>query len=281
MRESRQHRSTPNQAIGASPGMLKPPRPEDEALRLAAVRALNLLDTPPEERFDRITRTAQRLFDVPVALLTLVDANRQWFKSCQGLSVRETDRDVSFCAHAILTDEPLVISDALLDPRFADNPLVTGEPFIRFYAGQPLHGTGGRRIGTLCIIDRQPRRLSADDARTLADLGHWAETELCSTDLSQALLLLRRSEARHQLLLDLAHQISAEGSAAGVLERALATAVALVEGDDAGIARWDDERAELVQVASFLPSASNGTALDLEATASGRVAQARVPNRSA
>src|SRR5690348_15365131 len=106
--------------------MIKPPRPADEATRLAALRGLNILDTPPEERFDRITRTALRLFNLPVALVSLVDENRQWFKSCQGLAVTETERCISFCAHAILGDETLIIPDALSDPRFADNPLVTG-----------------------------------------------------------------------------------------------------------------------------------------------------------
>jgi GAF domain-containing protein len=111
--------------------------PPNEAQRIAALRALPILDTPREERFDRITRLAQRLFDVPIALITLVDANRQWFKSCMGIGVDQTPRSVSFCAHAILRDDALVIEDAQIDPRFADNPLVTDEPHIRFYAGQP------------------------------------------------------------------------------------------------------------------------------------------------
>lgn len=115
--------------------MLEPPIPPDEQQRLAVLRSLHILDTPPEERFDRITRTAQRLFNVPIALISLIDAHRQWFKSCQGLPVSETPRGISFCGHAILADTPLIIPDALLDPRFADNPLVTGEPRIRFYAG--------------------------------------------------------------------------------------------------------------------------------------------------
>ena len=118
--------------------MLEPPLPPDEAMRLAALRSLNILDTPAEERFDRITRLAQRLFDVPIALVSLVDTNRQWFKSCQGLDASETPRSISFCGHAILEDGPLIIEDATKDQRFADNPLVTGPPDIRFYTGQPL-----------------------------------------------------------------------------------------------------------------------------------------------
>jgi len=112
--------------------MRKAPIPENEAQRLAALRSLGLLDILPEERFERITRTAQRLFDVPIASLTLVDANRQWFKSCVGMPGQETPRDIAFCAHAILGDVALVIPDALDDPRFSDNPLVTGEPLIVF-----------------------------------------------------------------------------------------------------------------------------------------------------
>ena len=114
--------------------MLKSAIPLDEAKRLATLQALHILDTPPEERFDRLSRLAQRLFNVPIVLISLVDANRQWFKSRQGLSVSETPRDISFCSHAILHEDALVIPDTTLDPRFLDNPLVTGEPSIRFYA---------------------------------------------------------------------------------------------------------------------------------------------------
>jgi len=118
--------------------MQQPAIPDNETQRLAALHALDVLDTPPEERFDRITRIAARLMDVPICLVTLVDANRQWFKSCIGLDASETPRDISFCGHAILAPEALVIPDAAADPRFADNPLVAGEPRIRFYAGEPL-----------------------------------------------------------------------------------------------------------------------------------------------
>jgi len=108
------------------------PHPLDEIQRLRTLQGLNLLDTLPEERFDRFTRLAARLFDVPIALVSLVDRNRQWFKSREGLEASETSRDISFCGHAILREEPLVIPDALRDPRFADNPLVTSAPHIRF-----------------------------------------------------------------------------------------------------------------------------------------------------
>ena len=174
--------------------MVKAPLPENESQRVASLHALQILDTLSEERFERITRIAQRLFDVPITSITLVDANRQWFKSCVGLSVPETSRDVSFCAHAILSDEALVIPDARTDPRFADNPLVTGEPYIRFYAGQPLSDTKGYKLGTLCIIDRRPRRMSAADLRALKDLAYWAENELNTIELNHALTIQRQAE---------------------------------------------------------------------------------------
>ena len=174
--------------------MLKAPLPADEAQRLAALHSLQILDTLPEERFERITRIAQRLFDVPIASITLVDANRQWFKSCLGMSLPETSRDIAFCAHAILGDEALVIPDAQLDPRFSDNPLVTDDPYIRFYAGQPLSGPNGHKIGTLCIMDPWPGQMSSADLQALKDLAVWAENELNSIQLSQVLIIQRQAE---------------------------------------------------------------------------------------
>lgn len=152
--------------------------PWDEASRLEALRALKLLDTPPERRFDRITHMVRDLFQVPIALISLVDAHRQWFKSCQGLGVSETPREISFCAHAILQDDIFVVENALEDPKFADNPLVTGEPFIRFYAGKPLHDLSGKKIGTLCVIGQTPRTLSPNDRERLLGLAAWAEREV-------------------------------------------------------------------------------------------------------
>jgi PAS domain S-box-containing protein len=185
--------------------MQSPPNPPNEQQRLAALRTLRILDTPPEERFDRITRTAQRLFDVPIALVSLVDENRQWFKSCYGLPVSETPRDVSFCGHAILSTELLVIENATQDARFADNPLVTGGPAIRFYAGCPLRGPGNVMLGTLCIISPAPRRFTAADRQTLRDLGAWAENELSNmavVELGRAQQELTASEERLKLVLE-------------------------------------------------------------------------------
>lgn len=164
--------------------MKKPDTPPDERTRLETLRALNLLDTAPEERFDRLTRLAKRLFGVPISLVSIIDANRQWFKSAQGLDVTETNRDISFCGHAILGDELFLIPNALEDERFSDNPLVLNEPNIRFYAGVPLKVLNGSKLGTLCIIDREPREFTEDDIGLLKDLATMAEQELAAVQLS-------------------------------------------------------------------------------------------------
>ena len=161
--------------------MMKPPLPLDETVRLKSLHALRILDSVPEERFDRITRMAQRLFDVEVCLVSLVDSDRQWFKSKQGLDACETPRNISFCGHAILDENALVIEDTLIDQRFADNPLVTGEPHIRFYAGVPVHAPNGERIGTLCLIDSEPRIFSPEDEQTLSDFAALVDDELASS----------------------------------------------------------------------------------------------------
>lgn len=164
--------------------MLAPPTPDDEAQRLATLRRLNILDTEPEERFDRLTRLARHLFRTPIALVSLIDQDRQWFKSCVGLEATETPRDISFCGHAILGSGIFLIPDARQDPRFADNPLVTGPPHIRFYAGCPLRSSSGHRLGTLCIIDTEPRTLEAGDLQALADLAAMVERELAAVQLA-------------------------------------------------------------------------------------------------
>jgi PAS domain S-box-containing protein len=140
---------------------------EDELARLAALAALDVLDSPSEREFDTIAELAADRFDVPIALVSLVDSNRQWFKARVGLDVLETAREVSFCTHAIAGDDVMVVPDAAADPRFADNPLVVGDPHIRFYAGAPLVLASGHRIGTLCVLDRRSRRLDARERRAL------------------------------------------------------------------------------------------------------------------
>lgn len=158
--------------------MQEPPIPADEDERLQALRQLLILDTPPEERFDRIVAFAAQEFDMPIALISLVDARRQWFKARVGLDAEETGRDVSFCAHAILKEETMVVPDTAQDARFVDNPLVTGAPGIQFYAGAPLKLPSGEAIGTLCIIDQQPRDLDRVDLAILASLRDLAVEEL-------------------------------------------------------------------------------------------------------
>lgn len=158
--------------------MQAPQIPANEAPRLQALRVRGLLDTPAEERFDRLTRLTQQLFGVKIALVSLIDADRQWFKSRQGLDVCETSRNISFCGHAILASDIFEVSDASLDVRFADNPLVTEAPHIRFYAGAPLSSSDGFRLGTLCIIDTEPRQLAPADRRMLRDLADLVETEI-------------------------------------------------------------------------------------------------------
>ncbi len=164
--------------------MDKPLLSDNEDVRLAALKALNILDTQSEESLDRVTRLAKYLFDVPISLISLVDEDRQWFKSCIGLDVKETPRDISFCGHAILDDEPLVICDALDDPRFADNPLVLNTPKIRFYAGYPIKLSEGVRIGTLCIIDIKPRDFSSEDTQALKDLALITQREISIMQLA-------------------------------------------------------------------------------------------------
>lgn len=165
--------------------MQAPALPEREAERLDALQSLRLLDTVREERFDRYVRLAKCLLDVPIASVSLVDANRQWFKGVDGLEVCETGRNVSFCGHAIHEKGVFYIPDAHEDPRFADNPLVTGAPHIRFYAGCPLFVPGGLAVGTLCVIDRRPRRMDEEQLLRLRDLADMLQRELCAHALVQ------------------------------------------------------------------------------------------------
>lgn len=221
--------------------MIEPPIPEDETRRLSALRALRLLDTPAEERFDRITRTARRLFGVPIALISLVDHDRQWFKSCQGLGINETQRSISFCAHAILQSAPLVVADAAADARFHDNPVVIRDPNVRFYAGCPIHSPDGAKLGTLCVIGREPRTLTLDEVCALQDLAAWAESELFRVCLSETQLTLiqERDDLRRRAMIDALTQVWNRGAIMEVLRAEAARAsrqahplsVAMVDAD--------------------------------------------------
>jgi GAF domain-containing protein len=161
--------------------MINPEKPDNEQHRLAILRSINILDTPIEERFERVTRLVSRVLCVPIAAISLVDDSRQWFKSIRGSDVKETSRDLSFCAHAILGKETFVVENTASDKRFCGNPFVVNPPHIRFYAGFPLCITKGVNVGTLCIYDVVQRTLDSDDLQFLEDMAASVTNELKAT----------------------------------------------------------------------------------------------------
>ncbi|MDX6765854.1 MAG: adenylate/guanylate cyclase domain-containing protein [Candidatus Methylacidiphilales bacterium] len=167
----------------AAQGFQAPPLPANEGERLQALRALRIVDTPPEERYDRIVRITARVFQVPIAYISFVEEDRQWFKARQGVCAIGGSRDQSFCGHAILGDEPLVIADTHQDARFRFNPMVTGEMGVRFYAGAPIRSAGGEKVGTLCLMDRQSRQLHPGEITLLKELALLVEHELGLVDV--------------------------------------------------------------------------------------------------
>ena len=176
--------------------MIAPPLPANEAGRLAALDSYAILDTAPEQAYDDFTQLAARICGVPIALISLVDQDRQWFKSRIGLDPPSTPREQAFCAHAIVDNQLLVVPDAADDPRFEGNPLVTGNPNIRFYAGAPLVTEGGHGLGTLCVIDRVPRQLTPDQLASLQALSRQLMAQL---ELRRALEKLTEAERVKQL----------------------------------------------------------------------------------
>ncbi|MDQ2821612.1 MAG: diguanylate cyclase [Pseudomonadota bacterium] len=176
-----------------------------ESTRLTALCSLNLLDTPPEARFDRFTLLATAAFGVPIALVSLVDADRQWFKSRQGLDATETPRPLAFCNYAIASEETFIVPDTALDPRFADSPLVLGAPFIRFYAGHPIRTIDGHAAGTLCVMDTRPRAFTPPEQAMLVSLAKLVEDEMNRNSLIDA--RMRAEIALHQLNLDLEQRV--------------------------------------------------------------------------
>ena len=170
---------------------MKAPLPNNEVERLAALKEYHILDTGTEQSYDDITTLAAHICEVPIALISLVDEARQWFKSRVGLEQQQTSREIAFCAYAILQQEPLIIRDATKDRRFADSTLVTGKSHIRFYAGFPLINPEGLALGTLCVVDHQPRQLSAEQVKTMQALSRQVmallELRRVSTHLAEAL----------------------------------------------------------------------------------------------
>lgn len=171
-------------------------KPSNELLRLDELYCLNILDTPQDEKFDRITRIARHHFNVKISLVSIVDSDRQWFKSKQGLDVSETDRESSFCSHAILEDRIFIVEDTLVDARFCENRLVTSSPHIRFYAGVPIHSSNGFLIGTLCIIDDKPRSMSNSDIETLHELACLVDLSLGNSRVAQLTQKNNENEAK-------------------------------------------------------------------------------------
>jgi GAF domain-containing protein len=153
-------------------------RNERETARLRTLEDLDILDSPSEEAFDRITRLARKLFDVPVAIVSFIDGHRQWYKSRQGVERIEVPRGDSFCRYVMAYGAPLVVPDAKLDPRFSQNPYVRADQGVRFYAGFPLQVSGGNTLGTLCLVDVMPRDFGADQLEIMRDLAHMVTDEL-------------------------------------------------------------------------------------------------------
>ena len=179
------------------------PIPDNEAERIVALQSAMCAYVPREDRFDRITRMAQRMLDVPIVLISIIEDDVQWIRSAQGLNVPETPRDISFCGHAIMSSDVFQVRDTHIDRRFADNPLVVGPPYIRSYCGWPLELALGLRVGTLCVLDTMPRTFSGEDLQCLADLAHMVESELrinALTDNQKAMLIQSSRDQRKKLL---------------------------------------------------------------------------------
>lgn len=181
--------------------MKTPLLPDNELERVCALRSLHILDSAPDERFDRITRVAKKLFNVPIVLISFVDSHRQWFKSRLGIEATETSREISFCSHTILQDEMMMVEDATKDDRFIDNPMVCGEPYFRFYIGYPLKLFNQYNVGTLCLIDKKPRKFKFEEMKVLKDLATMVQEELESMHLSSTDKLTSLSNRRGFLLI--------------------------------------------------------------------------------
>ena len=175
--------------------LIAPPIPENEEARLERLRQYQILDTQPSEAFDRISRLASRLLNMPIALVTFIDAERQWFKSTIGMEAVESPREFAFCSHTICDSQMLLVPDAREDARFADNPYVTEAPFVRFYAGVPLRSPDGFNVGTICVVDQEPREFSQEDQQLLNDLA-----KILVDELELHAIVSREQESRNRLI---------------------------------------------------------------------------------
>ena len=184
--------------------MIAPAIPRDETVRLAALCDSGLLGVPDDYPLDCVTNIGARLFDVPMCMLSLVDADRQWFASCVGLDVQHTPRDVSFCGHVVADRRSMVVEDTLLDVRFADNPLVVGYPRIRFYAGYPIRAATGEVIGSLCVLDTRPREFAPRQHKLLRELAVLAQSTIATrqTSAAQSALIAKLAAARRESMID-------------------------------------------------------------------------------
>lgn len=178
------------------------PKPKNECQRLNILWQYEVLDTVPEEVFDDLTDLAAHICEAPIALISLVDEDRQWFKSRVGMSKKETSRDISFCAHAILNEGLFIVSDASKDPRFKNNPLVTGPHKIRFYAGAPLITPDGHALGSLCVMDRKARKLRPEQANSLRVLAHHVVSQLELRRHAKELAAARKSSDQQRIKLE-------------------------------------------------------------------------------
>lgn len=167
--------------------MIDAPIPANESERQQAVKELGLLDTPPQAAFDRITRIATRLLKTPISTLTLIDSEREWYLSFQGIAERQAPRSRSFCGHALLAEDVMIVPDALKDPRFDGNPMVVGPPYVRFYMGKTLYSRSGKRIGVFCVKDNKPRVPDEAEIQDLRDLASWAELEVNAIEMRKEL----------------------------------------------------------------------------------------------
>ena len=243
--------------------VIAPPLPTDEVGRFAALNSYDILDTAPEQVYDDFTTLAARICGVPIALISLIDKDRQWFKSKIGLDPAETPREQAFCAHAIVDNQLMVVPDASHDSRFDDNPLVTGIPHIRFYAGAPLVTDTGHGLGTLCVIDHVPRELTRDQLASLEALSRQLMTQL---ELRRAMLLLKEAErAKKAFVANVSHELRTPSTS-------IRGALALVRDSETNLA--DDSR-ELLSAAfrnaDRLLALVNDL-LDLERVGSGELA---------